>query len=703
MHKQIIVLLLLLSFKSFGQSELPLAFLQNFDGKSTLYSMDGADDNLIYLQNGRYHINRKKNDESTTYYWGNPMISFDKDYDVEALFRHEDGAIDYGYGLCFGAKDIENSYSFKLSANGYINVAQYKEGNFVEITGWKKMDEGVIKPTGQDNLVHIKRRGSKLTFYVNKVSVHEMDAPPSYGTWTAVLASHTMHISADYIQFFQKVEGINLIDNPVKGYVKENLGPNVNTKTREHMPVISADGNYLIFTRKDHPGNVDVPYEDVWVTAKDSNGEWIPAVRFGHPINNDGHNSAFNISPDMNYMLVSNVYESSGDHIAGNGVSLAVKPDNRWRVPKEVKIKKFKHKKGGFYNFYLTATGNELLMSIENSDGFGGNDLFVSFREGDYFSEPVNLGNLINSKDDESGPYLAPDGVTLYFASRGLPGYGSDDVFVTKRLDDTWKNWSEPKNLGPEINTTRADGDFKIDAKGEYAYLASTQNSYGDNDIFRVKLSEGAKPEPLVLITGKVYNAETKQPLGANIQYYDLATNTLIGSAISTSHDGVYRIILPKGKFFSFFASSDKFYSVSENMDLTKLEEYKEIQKDLYLSPIKEGQAVRLNNVFFDFNQATLRDESKAELDRLFDVLANNKSIRMEIGGHTDNVGEKGYNQTLSENRAHAVVDYLIQKGIEADRLTYAGYGDKNPVAQNTTDEGRQLNRRVEFKVTRMR
>lgn len=703
MRLRFILLFSFFSVYTFGQSDLPLAFLQNFDGKATLYSTDGNDQNVIYLQGGRYHIERKKSDESTTYYWGNPMISFDKDYDVESLMRHEGGADNYGFGIAFAAKDIDNSYAFKISANGYINVSGYKEGNFVEISGWKQLEAGVIKPTGQDNLVQIKRRGSKLTFLINKVSVYEMDAPASYGTWTAVLASHSMHISVDYIQFFQKVDNINLIDNPVKGYVKENLGPNVNTATREHMPVISADGNYLIFTRKNHPGNIDAAYEDIWLTARDNNGGWIPAVRFGHPINNDGHNSAFNLSPDLNYMLVSNVYEKNGDHIAGNGVSLAVKPDNRWRVPKEVQIRKFKHKKGTFYNFYLSATGNELFMSIENSSGLGGNDLYVSFREGEYFSEPVNLGNLINTKEDESSPFLSPDGVTLYFASRGLPGYGGDDVYVTKRLDDTWTNWSEPKNLGPEVNTTRNDGDFKIDARGEYAYLASTQNSYGDNDIFSIKLSEGAKPEPMVLITGKVYNAEDKQPLGASIEYFDLVANKQIGSTISTSHDGVYRIVLPKGKFYSFFASSDKYYSVSENIDLTKLDQYKEIQKDLYLSPIKEGQAVRLNNVFFDTNLATLRDESKTELDRLFDVLLNNKSINMEISGHTDNVGEKGHNQTLSENRAKAVVDYLVQKGIENTRLTFAGYGDKNPVAQNTTDDGRQLNRRVEFKVTKMR
>jgi outer membrane protein OmpA-like peptidoglycan-associated protein len=690
MHKLAFVLFVLTSVTTFSQ-DLPLAFLQNFDGKSTSYSTEGANDNLIYLKGGRYHIDRKKTDEATTYYWGNPMISFDKDYDVEALMKLEGGAEDYGYGIGFAAKDINNSYAFKISGNGYINVGGYKEGNFVEITGWKKLDAGVIRPTGQDNLLHIKRRGSKLTFYVNKVSVHEMDAPESFGTWTAVLASHAMHISTDYIQFFQKVDNIDLIDNPVKGYVKENLGPNVNSATDEHMPIISADGNILLFTRKKHPQNDDPNYEDIWVTVKDNNNEWIPAVRFGLPINNDGHNSACYYSPDGNYMLVTNVYEPSGNHIAGNGVSLAVKPDNRWRVPQEVKIKKFKHKKGGFYNFTLSATGNELLMSIENSSGLGGNDLFVSFREGDSFSEPINLGSVLNTKDDEAAPFLSPDGVTLYFASRGLPGYGGDDIYVTKRLDDTWTNWSKPKNLGPEINTIRHDVDFKIDAKGEYAYLVSTEDSYG------------VKPEPLVLITGKVYNAETKQPLGANIEYSDLATNKQIGYTISTSHDGVYRIALPKGKFYSFFATSDKFYSVAENIDLTKLDQYKEIQKDLYLSPIKEGQAVRLNNVFFDFNKATLKDESKAELDRLYDVLLNNKSIKMEISGHTDNVGEKTYNQTLSENRARAVVEYLVQKGIEAPRLTSAGFGDKNPVAQNTTEEGKQLNRRVEFKVTKMR
>lgn len=701
MQKLLTIFAILFTHTLSGQSELPLAFLQNFNGSTAEYSMDGTDDNRIYLQNGRYNVDRKKNDQATTYYWGNPMIQFDKDYDFEILVRHEGGATNYGYGFSFASKDINNSYAFRMSANGSILVSGYKEGKYIDFTGWKKM-EGVIRPGGQDNLMAIRKRGDNLSFFVNKEMVHEMKDPGSLGNWSAILVADAMKISVDYVQAFQKIEHINLIDNPVKGYVKENLGPNVNSPTPDYMPIISADGSYLLFTRKNHPGNIN-QYEDIWITGKDANGNWIPALRFNHPINNDGNNSACNISPDGNFMLVTNVYHSSGNYITGNGVSLAIKPDAKWRVPQEVKIKKFKHKKGGFYNFYLSATGKELLMSIDNPNGHGGNDLFVSFKEGDYFSEPINLGKTINSSDDEAAPFLAPDGVTLYYASRGLPGYGGDDIFVSKRLDDTWQNWSEPKNLGPEINSTGHDVDFKIDAKGEYAYMVSTRNSLGEKDIFQIRLSEGAKPEPLVLVTGKVFNAETKQPMGAHIQYFDLATNKEIGYTLSTSHDGVYRIALPKGKFYSFFASSDKFYSISENIDLTKLENYAELQMDLYLSPIKEGQAVRLNNVFFEFNQAVLKDESQAELDRLHNVLLNNKSIRIEINGHTDNVGDKAYNKTLSEKRAAAVVAYLVEKGIEPSRLSSEGFGDSNPVADNSSDAGRQQNRRVEFKITKMR
>jgi outer membrane protein OmpA-like peptidoglycan-associated protein len=702
MQRLLLLLGIICSLNVHAQSDLPLAYLQNFDGSSTEFVMDSENDNLIYLENGRYHIDRKKHDEASTYYWGNPMIDFNEDYDIETMVRYEGGAIKYGFGICFGAKNIDNSYAFTITISGYAILSRYKEGNYEKITDWMKLAEGTIHLQGEDNFLQVRKRGTKLSFFVNRILVHEMNDPGSFGPSVALIATDVMHISVDYMQFFQKVTTINLIDNAVKGYVKENLGVNVNSATDEYNPVISADGNILYFTRAHHPQNLE-DYEDIWVTVKDNTGNWIPALRFNHPINNDGNNAIYNVSPDGNFMLVSNVYHASGNSISGNGVSLAIKPDNKWRVPQEVKIKKFKHKKGGFYNFFLSATGKELLMSIENpSAGIGGNDLYVSFQEGDYFSEPVNLGKTINTLDDEAAPFLSPDGVTLYFASRGLKGYGGDDIYMTKRLDDTWQNWSEPKNLGPEINSTSQDTDFRIDAKGEYAYVVSTKHSIGVKDIFKIKLSEGAKPEPLVLITGKVYNAKTKEPLGAKITYFDLNTNKEIGYALSTTPDGVYRIALPKGKFYSFFASSEKFYAVSENIDLLKLEQYTEITRDLYLTPIEQGKSIRLNNVFFEFNQALLKDESKAELDRLLEVLMNNKSLKIEIGGHTDNVGEKLYNQELSGKRAQAVVDYLTSKGIESQRLTSAGYGDTQPATLNTTDEGRQFNRRVEFKIVKM-
>ncbi|MGB5007690.1 MAG: OmpA family protein, partial [Ferruginibacter sp.] len=337
------------------------------------------------------------------------------------------------------------------------------------------------------------------------------------------------------------------------------------------------------------------------------------------------------------------------------------------------------------------------------------NDLYVSFAEGnDIWTAPKSLGKKINLPDyNEMSPFIAADGVTLYFSSDRPGGIGENDIWMSKRLDDSWTKWSEPINLGRPINTEGSEAFFTLDAGGEYAYLTSSDGAFGASDIVRVKLLEKEMPDPVVLVSGNVYNAKTKEPLTASLVYETLPDGTEAGKGVSSPVDGSFKMVLPYDKNYSIRASADKFFAISENLKLDSLIKagYKEIHKDLYLVPIEIGQVFRLNNVFFDFDKYDLRPESFVELDRVVGFLNEYPNIEIEMSAHTDSKGADDYNLTLSDNRARSVMDYILSKGIAKTRIISQGYGETKPVAGNSnadgTDnpEGRQLNRRVEFKI----
>jgi outer membrane protein OmpA-like peptidoglycan-associated protein len=342
-------------------------------------------------------------------------------------------------------------------------------------------------------------------------------------------------------------------------------------------------------------------------------------------------------------------------------------------------------------------------MSVQRKDTYGEHDLYVSFlRKDGTWTKPMNMGSSLNTLGDESTPYLAADNVTLYFSTSGRPGYGDNDIFVCKRLDNSWTNWSVPLNLGPEINTVGWDAYYSTPANGEYGYFVSSHQGLGHEDIFRIKLADEVKPEPVVIIYGKVLDKETGKPLEAEITYYNLNTNQEVGIARTNPADGSYKIILPYGQPYGFHADKKGYYSESSSIDLTEIKTYTEIERNLLLAPIKAGNKIALNNVFFEQSKPVLLPTSYGELNRLVQILIQNPTIKIEIAGHTDNVGDPKKNQKLSEDRVKAIKNYLISKGISATRLTGKGYGSSKPIASNAKEETRRLNRRVEFTIISM-
>lgn len=482
----------------------------------------------------------------------------------------------------------------------------------------------------------------------------------------------------------------------------KRLGAEVNSQYEELKPLLSPDGNTLFFSRRNHPENAggEKDPEDIWFSEKNvSSGEWTTAKNIGAPLNNAGPNFISSITPDGNTMLLllGNQYRKNGKMRAG--VSMSYKDGDRWTDPVPLEIEN-EYNVSDHGNFFLAQSRKVLLMSVQRDDTYGDRDMYVSFLKDDNtWTEPKNLGEIVNTAGTESAPFLAADDRTLYFSSNGFSGYGGQDIYVVRRLDDTWTNWTEPENLGSSINSAGEDLFFNIPLSGEQAYYSRGQDD-GNIDIYQLDLPVFYKPAPVVVVKGRVFNAKTNEPLGGvKIFYERLADGVEVGIARSESN-GEYQIILPYGERYGYLAEAENFVAISANINLTQQEEYKEIKQDLYLVPIEVGSRVTINNIFFDFDKTTLRNESYPELNRLLEFMNNYPNIRIKIQGHTDSVGPEDYNQQLSERRADAVARFLRVNGISTDRLIVKGLGESQPVADNATPEGRQENRRVEFEIT---
>lgn len=496
-----------------------------------------------------------------------------------------------------------------------------------------------------------------------------------------------------------KVE-INNIPKLVFHSEPESLGQNINSIYDETAPMISPDGKTIYFVRKFHPDNFGShkDEDDIWVSELSDNN-WGLAKNIGEPLNTMHNNYVQSITPDGNALLLGNIYNKDKGEMYP-GVSLTYRTKKGWAYPEKQNIKDF-YNSSPYASYFLSNDGRFLLMSLERKKGEGKLDLYVSFRKDDNeWDAPIHLGKVINTISNDYSPFLAADGQSLYFSSDGHAGYGKADIFRTTRLDDTWQNWTEPQNLGPVVNSPETDSKYNFPASGKYAYYSSSNNSIGKNDIFKIELPSIVKPKPVVLVSGDVRNIKTNRAIDARIIVEDLETGKEFAIARTDPATGKFKIILPAKKKYGFRSVALGFFEQNKNIDLTDISEYKEIEDVIFiLSPIEVGQVVRLNNIFFETGNASLMPESFLELDRIVEFLQTNKSMEIEISGHTDNVGAEDYNQKLSQDRAQAVANYLIEKGIEAERLKAIGYGEGHPIAFNGDEEGRRTNRRVEFKV----
>jgi outer membrane protein OmpA-like peptidoglycan-associated protein len=457
----------------------------------------------------------------------------------------------------------------------------------------------------------------------------------------------------------------------------------------------------LYFTRGNFDGNIGSPSkQDVWYSTLNDKGIWSNAVNMGPPINNAGDNAITSISADGKTIYLVNVYAPDGNMYFG--FSRSFKTKSGWGFPKESKITNMVAS-AETIELAVSPFENILIISVLKSDSEGDNDLYISFLQKDNtWSAPRNLGQVINTADYEGTPFLALDNKTLYFSSQGHSGYGQVDLFLTRRLDDTWLNWSTPENLGPAINSPLWDAFINIPATGDHAYFSSSDKAQGKEDIFRIRMTPEIMPEPVAIISGNVYEAESTKPAKSEVVADIKKDNKLFAKATFDAETGEYNLILPLKELYRLSATAAGYFPIYEDVDLTDESSSRTIKKNIYLQPIKAGQQIRLSNAMFSQSSAELIEASFPELDRIAETMKSYPAMEILLEGHTDNQGEVQKNVKLSADRVEQVKKYLLSKGIEARRIQTKAWGPARPIASNLTEQTRQKNRRVEFTILKI-
>lgn len=479
----------------------------------------------------------------------------------------------------------------------------------------------------------------------------------------------------------------------------ENLGTQINSNYDEYFPSTSADERFLYFTRNT-AGN-----EDIFVSEQ-VKGVWSPATRIDMPdMNEDGtfnsintsHNDgAHTISPDGKYLF----FTSCGRPKSFGSCDLyfASKSGGIWNkpklLPKPINTISWESQP------CASNDGSEIYFVSSRPGGIGGIDIYVTqVSEKGVFSEPQNLGEIINTPYDEDKPFLHPDGKTLYFSSNGHPGYGGKDLFMSKKVDGVWQ---KPINLGSAINTLGDEVSIFVNTIGTKAYVArNAESGPGRNnlDLFSFELPKSYRPEKATYMKGLVIHKLTKRPLSAQVKVFDPIESKTLTNVQSDSKNGEFLFpVSLTSSMYGFNVNKQGFALYSKNIEIQKSNSN---AQDLVieLMPLEKGTKFELRNVFFETAKFELKPSSKTELDIVVNMLKQHPSLNILISGHTDNIGQESNNKVLSENRAKSVMNFLIEAGIEAGRLQYKGFGSLQPLQPNTTPEGRAINRRTEIEI----
>jgi outer membrane protein OmpA-like peptidoglycan-associated protein len=467
-----------------------------------------------------------------------------------------------------------------------------------------------------------------------------------------------------------------------------NMGPEINTAGDEYLPVATADESMLIFTRK-----ID-NNEDFYKSLKQDT-KWQTATYLSAQINTPNFNEgAQSISQDGKYLFFTGCNRPDG--LGRCDIYIAQKKGNDWAKPFDLSPPI--NTPGWESQPSISADGRTLYFVSNRKGGYGGYDIWKSTLTPKGWGEPVNMGPNINTTFDEQSPFIHPDDSTLYFCSNGWPGMGNKDLFISRLKKNG--DWDKPQNLGYPINSNGDENGLTITASGSYAFFASNNlNGFGGYDIYTFELPVAVRPHMVTYVKGIIKDAVSKQPLEAAVEIIDLEKDLPVYQDYSSVTAGDFLATLTSGKNYGLNISKNGYLFYSDNFSLVGHQAKNPFNIAVFLEPIAVGSKVVLKNIFFDTNRFDLQPESMAELKKLIDFLAINPTVKIEISGHTDDVGNDQINQALSENRAKSVYQYLVNHGVTAGRLVFKGYGKTQPIVPNANDESRAQNRRTEFKV----
>ena len=478
-------------------------------------------------------------------------------------------------------------------------------------------------------------------------------------------------------------------EHPAKNYVfaPQNLGDSINTANSEYFPSLTIDGKQLVFTRR-------VADEDFYESFL-VNGKWTKAIPLPGKVNTNLNEGAQNISQDGQWIVFTGCNYPEG--FGSCDLYISYKTKDGWSEAENL---------GNVVNTdawesspSLSPDKRDLYFSSSRPGGYGGSDIWVTHRANNgQWSQPENLGPTINTKGDEGCSFIYSDNQTLFFNSDGHPGYGQSDLFFSKKQPDG--TWSEPENLGYPINTIDNEGSLIVAADGKTAYYASDRSdSKGGLDIYSFELRNDIRPPKTLWVKGKVFDTNTKQGLPSSVELTDINTRQVI-SNVQTDEDGNYLTTLPVGKDYAFNVNRKGYLFFSEHYNININSNDSAYTADIPLQPIEAGAEIILKNIFFDTKKSELKPASMIELDKVIQLMNDNPKLVILISGFTDNVGNDADNLKLSTERALSVVHYLLaSRQIAKERLQYKGFGATKPIADNSTDQGKAMNRRTELTV----
>ncbi len=477
-----------------------------------------------------------------------------------------------------------------------------------------------------------------------------------------------------------------------------NLGDSVNSALDEYWPSLTADEEKLVFTRLIPNQNITQPgqsdYQEDFFQSILKDSTWSLAKNLGLPINTPWNEGAQSIAADGQYMFFTACNRKDG--LGSCDIFVSRRTEEGWGPA--MNLGPPLNSSAWESQPSISPDGRSLYFVSNRKGGIGKMDIWVShLSDQGYWGPPENLGEPVNTPDDETSPFIHFDNRTLYFASRGHVGMGGSDLFRS-RLDSAG-HFSAPENLGYPINTSHDETGLVVNAAGNHAYYSSDRLTGRGRDLFRFVLYPEIRPDPVTYLKGVVYDAETGAKLVARFELIDLASASTVMEAYS-DRQGEFLVCLPAERDYALNVSRTGYLFYSDHFALagegTRLDP---VTRDIPLTPIRVGEVTVLNNIFFKFDSDELLPESRAELDKLLVFLEKNPGLQVELGGHTDWTGTLEYNADLSTRRARSVYQYLVDHGISPDRLRYQGYGETRPVASNETEEGRARNRRTELKI----